>query len=59
MAAGFSAGGFVVLSSNLVGSHPLGILTMIRFTAFALFGALATSPASLGFEQARADESPA
>jgi hypothetical protein len=32
---------------------------LIRFAVFALFGALATSPASLGFEQARADESPA
>ena len=33
--------------------------TLIRFSAFSLVAALATSPASLGFEQARADESPA
>ena len=33
--------------------------TLIRFSAFALVAVLATSPASLGFEQARADESPA
>jgi hypothetical protein len=32
---------------------------LIRFSAFSLVAALATSPASLGFEQARADESPA
>src|SRR5262245_29716689 len=32
---------------------------LIRFSAFALIAALATSPASLGFERARADESPA
>jgi hypothetical protein len=32
---------------------------LIRFCAFALAAALATSPASPGFEQAQADESPA
>jgi hypothetical protein len=32
---------------------------LIRFCAFALGAALATSPASPGFEQAQADESPA
>jgi hypothetical protein len=32
---------------------------LIRFSAFAMVAALATSPASPGFEQARADESPA
>ena len=32
---------------------------LIRFSAIALVAALATAPASLGFEPARADESPA
>jgi hypothetical protein len=58
MAAGFL--GFVVLSSNLVRPHSLGIPTMrhvragsmlIRFFAFSLVAALAASAASLGFEQ--------
>src|ERR1700693_866483 len=65
MAAGLPAGR---VSLSCQATSPVRILTMqhvragsmlIRFSAFALVAALATFRASPGFEQARADESPA